>query len=298
MPFTPAFKYLPEPNYHHYSRLFFLARPIGWIHKSFLPLLKTRPDLFTFNKTEETLHFSPLFIEASFKERSERFHTLSKEMQQLGEIPNWRDEWYGVYYEDSPLHDPLFTIERGAAPFFGFMVFGTHINGYVTKDGETPDKIWLARRSKLKKVEPHKLDQIAAGGLSFGISIVENARREAIEEANIPEILTQNLRYAGALHNNVEEGKSIRQERLFTFDLQLPAQFSPQINDGEVEEFLLLSPLEVKEHLLTGDAFKPNSGLITLQFLLRWGLLDHLLTHREKEVLTQRLIADDPITEN
>lgn len=296
MHFKHAFKYLPEPDYTQYSRLFFLHHPLGWVHHTYLPTLKSRPDIFNITqKASDNVNFSADFIALTFQERTARFATFSQQLKEANIITNWRDEAYGVYLESSPLQKPLFSIERGAAPLFGIMVFGTHINGYIsTENGEDSSKpnkkLWIARRSKQKKVEPHKLDQIAAGGLSFGMDIVENARREAIEEANIPEILTQNIQYAGALHNIIEENNFIRQEYLFSFDLELPNSFTPEINDGEVEAFSLFSPDEVARFIASGEYFKPNSGLITLQFLLRHNLLNRL-TKEEEAFLKARLFA-------
>lgn len=267
------FKYLPEPNYTAYLPLYFNATQIGWVHHDNLATLRLFPNIFQYTKSQ--IDFSPQFISMNFEDRNTEIALFSRYLLDQNIIYNWRDEAYGIYYPDEDLHQALFTIERGVAPFLGFRVFGIHINGYVIPEpNQNISKMWIAKRSHLKLIEPHKLDNIAAGGLSYGEIPRETAIREAMEEANIPETLTHTLRYEGPFNYLAEYNKTIRNECIFVFDLALPEKFSPTINDGEVEDFYCLNPIEIEEALLNGEQFKPNSGIVTLHFLLR-----HNLTH-------------------
>lgn len=267
------FKYLPEPDYTAYLPLQFNKVQIGWVHKDHLAIIALFPNIF--QPTTTDIAFSPQFIAMDFDARNAEIALFSRYLYDQKIIYNWRDEAYGIYYPNEDLNQALFTIERGVAPFLGFRVFGIHINGYVMpKQNQAIHKMWIAKRSHLKLIEPHKLDNIAAGGLSYGEIPRETAIREAMEEANIPEALTHTLRYEGPFNYLAEYNKTVRNECIFVFDLALPEQFSPMINDGEVEAFYCLSPIEIEEALLNGEQFKPNSGIVTLHFLLR-----HNLTH-------------------
>lgn len=284
------FKYLPKPNFSNYWPLYFQTEIIGWVHRDNIATIAHFPELFLLNRTDSALAFTPQFIAASFEERSYSLAQFSEALRLAGIITNWRDEAYGIYRRNEILKNALFTIERGVAPFLGFRVFGVHINGYVPVEHHSQTSIshlWLAQRSKLKLIEPHKLDNIAAGGLSYGEIPSETAKREAMEEANIPQETTQSLTFITPFNYLTEYHKSIRDESIFIFDLPIPSSFKPQINDGEVEAFHALTPDIVMEALLDGEKFKPNSGLVTLHFLLRKGLTQLTLT--EQQYLAERL---------
>lgn len=280
------FKYLPTPQFKHYLPLTFHQQQIGWVHLDYLEILHHFPEIFTIKSDQ--IQFTEKFVQAPFKERTAQLAEFSSALQQTGIITNWRDEPYGIYLPGSDLQNALFTIERGVAPLLGFRVFGVHINGYQKPISNTAiEYIWIAKRSKLKKIEPHKLDNLAAGGLSYGENPLESAQREAMEEANIPQILTQNLHFSAPFNYLAEFNKTIRNECIYVFDLALPETFTPTINDGEVENFFKLSPKEIITALLDGEKFKPNSGLVTLHFLLRNALTS--FSNNEKTLLQQKL---------
>ena len=55
-----------------------------------------------------------------------------------------------------------------------------HLNGIA---GE---RMWLARRSPTKQIDPGMLDNLVAGGISVGFSARDPLVKEAWEEAGIP----------------------------------------------------------------------------------------------------------------
>ena len=59
---------------------------------------------------------------------------------------------------------------------------------------------------------------------------------------------------------------------LFCYDLELPPDFSPKVVDGEVESFSLNSVDVVLEDLVAAR-FKPNVAVVTIDFLVRRGLI-------------------------
>ncbi|MHC5225646.1 NUDIX hydrolase [Ignatzschineria sp. LJL83] len=284
--FETLFQYLPKPNLQSYLPLQFHDEQIGWVYRENLPVLRYFPQLFLIE--QERVIFTAYFLQSSFESRNELLAEFSLFLKKNSIVQNWRDEAYGIYYPSSDLQNALFTIERGVAPFLGFRVFGVHINGYqYSQEKKSIGKLWIAKRSKLKFIEPHKLDNLAAGGLSYGENPLETAKREAMEEAKVPKNLTENLHFISHFNYLTEHENTIRNECIFMFDLPLPEEFTPVINDGEVEDFYHLSPKEVEIALLDGNRFKPNSGLVTLQFLLRKNLTSFNIA--EKSFLRQKL---------
>lgn len=284
--FEKLFQYLPKPNLQSYLPIHFHHDQIGWVYRDNLPVLSHFPQIFNINP--DTVLFTEQFLKSSFEIRNSLLAEFSLFLKKNQIIQNWRDEAYGIYYPNSDLKNALFTIERGVAPFLGFRVFGVHINGYqYSQNHQQIEKLWIAKRSKLKFIEPHKLDNLAAGGLSYGENPLETAQREAMEEAEVPVLLTEKLQFISRFNYLTEHENMIRNECIFMFDLPLPQEFTPVINDGEVEDFYHLSPKEVEIVLLDGDQFKPNSGLVTLQFLLRKNLTS--FNAAQKSFLQQKL---------
>jgi len=167
---------------------------------------------------------------------------------------------------------PLLRLERAAVVAFGVPSFGCHINGFVVdKDGET--LVWLAKRALSKPTYPGLLDQIAAGGLPAHTSLIENAKKEAGEEASIPaEILDRDLRAAGAVSYRYAARRGLSTKTLCVFDLELPADLVPLNGDGEVDSFVLM-PVEEAVQSLRAELYrwKPNSALVMLDFAMRRG---------------------------
>ncbi len=152
-------------------------------------------------------------------------------------LKGWRDEHYEVKVMFST--PSLFTVERAGANLFGIKSYACNVNGYVKKDGEY--FLWIAKRSLTKQTFPGMLDNLAGGGLTAGLGIVENAKKELQEEANVVESMTHRIRPVGAVSYAYEEIEGISIEADFVFDIKLPADFTPSNNDGEVERFTLMS---------------------------------------------------------
>ena len=71
----------------------------------------------------------------------------------------------------------------------------------------------------------------------------------------------------------METALGIRDDVLFVYDLELPAEFEPKNRDGEIVEFTLMPAESVLEQVRTSDNFKFNVNLVILDFALRHGLL-------------------------
>ena len=109
-----------------------------------------------------------------------------------------------------------------------------------------------------------------------GTGIVENMIKEAGEEAGIPESLAQQARPVGAVSYvaSAEAGQAVKRDVLFTFDLELPPDFTPVATDGEVQSFELRHVHDVMETVAFTDRYKTNCNLVLIDFFFRHGLLD------------------------
>jgi len=206
---------------------------------------------------------------AQFDSRTAAINTVAQEMAARGIVRGWRNEFFPV----APKYGaaPLFDLERALVPFLGVKAYGVHLNGYV-RDG---DKIllWVGKRSADRPIEPGKLDHLVAGGLPSHISAFDNLMKEAAEEASIPKELARRANPAGALAYRMELNGHLRDDTLFVYDLELPADFVPHNHDGEIASFELMPLEEVERILRDTEDFKFNVGLVVIDFMVRMGHL-------------------------
>ena len=185
------------------------------------------------------------------------------------QVPKWRNETFDVMARWGEA--PLFRLDRGAVPFFGVRAYGVHLNGYRFIDGKL--HLWIGRRAPDKRVAPDKLDNIVAGGIGNGHGVVATLFKESEEEGGIPARLVARARPAGAVSYLMQTELGIRDDVLFVYDLELPADFTPKNSDGEIACFDLMPAEVVVEQVRTTDNFKFNVNLVILDFAIRHGLL-------------------------
>ena len=186
-----------------------------------------------------------------------------------GIIPKWRNEFFAVAPRwGTPAH---FKLDRGAVPFFGTRAYGVHLNGFRHDAGKL--RLWIGRRAPDKKVAPDKLDNLVAGGIGEGHGLFETLVKEAAEEAAIPYALIQHALPAGAISYRMETPLGVRDDVLFVYDLETPADFVPRNTDGEISAFHLMDATEAIERVRGSDDFKFNVNLVIIDFALRCGLL-------------------------
>ena len=184
-------------------------------------------------------------------------------------VPKWRNETFDVAPRwGAPA---VFRLDRGAVPFFGTRAYGVHLNGYLWKAGTL--HLWVGRRSPDKRVAPDKLDNLVAGGIGNGHGLEETLLKEGEEEASIPRSLTSHAVPAGAVSYRMETELGIRDDVLFVFDLETPADFVPKNQDGEIVHFELMPASAVLDRVRASDDFKFNVNLVILDFALRQGIL-------------------------
>ena len=184
-------------------------------------------------------------------------------------VPKWRNETFDVAAHWG--EPPVFRLDRGAVPFFGTRAYGVHLNGYHRDSGTL--LLWVGRRSPDKRVAPNKLDNLVAGGIGNGHGIEETLLKEAEEEAAIPASITKRAIPVGAVSYRMETELGIRDDVLFVYDLEMPADFVPNNRDGEIVQFELMPAAAVLDRVRTTDDFKFNVNLVVLDFALRHGIL-------------------------
>lgn len=199
--------------------------------------------------------------ETNIEKRSKQLMDLAKSLNHLGIVTGWRNELFPIYHQNKKL---IATIERSAVSFLGIKSFGVHLNVYSGR------KMWLARRSPTKTVEPNKLDQLVAGGVGYGFSLKETVIKEAYEEAGIPSDLAKKALPVGLLRYVQATENGVRRDVIYHYDLEVPPDFQPINQDGEVAEFLKVDFEDLSAFL---SEFKGNSALTLIDFMIRHGLI-------------------------
>ena len=238
----------------------------GFIHRDFAPVIAGRPDLFRLR--DGAWHLDPSLDTPARRTAAMRAFLLDlRERGQFGR--QWREEPYKVAtHFNMPT---LLEMERAAVPWFGVRAYGPHLTGYVRKaDGL---HIWVPRRAYDKPTFPGELDNTVAGGQPAHIGIFENLIKECAEEASIPRALAEQAKAVGVVAYWNQSGRQLKPDVMTCFDLELPADFTPQAHDGEVHAFELWPVQRVYETVRDTKQFKYNCNLVLIDFFVRHGLL-------------------------
>ena len=186
-----------------------------------------------------------------------------------GIVPKWRNEFFAI----APAWGvaPHFRLDRGAVPFFGGRAYGVHVNGWRRDQGRL--MMWVGRRAPDKKVAPNKLDNLVAGGISWEHGLEATLVKEAAEEAAVSKSLIARAVPVSAVSYRCETELGLRDDVLFIYDLETPAEFAPRNTDGEIVEFTLMPAEDVVARVKAGDEFKFNVNLVIADFAVRHGLV-------------------------
>jgi Domain of unknown function (DUF4743) len=253
------------PDFTRLRRFTVGSEQVGWILHPFAERLAGFPDVFAV--APDAVRLRPEL--ADFASRSRALAGVAAELAAEGRLPKPRNEGYPVASAfDAP---PLLALERAAVPAFGTLAFGIHVNGFVGRGAGM--KMWIGRRSRNKPTGPLKLDHLVAGGQPIGLSLAQNLEKECAEEADMPAALARTAWPTGFTSYLIENYEGIRNDILFTYDIELPAEFRPVNTDGEIEEFYLWPIDRVMEVLATTEEFKFNVALVIVDFLVRHGIL-------------------------
>lgn len=259
---------------------------IGYLTLEIVSYLeKEQSGFFITNHIENSVSLSPALD--TFGKRNLAFASLAESWKSKPEFEDslakcWRNELFTVF---NPSHTPYVLIERAFSLFFGVITYGVHINGFVSPNNSSDQKLklWIPRRSSSKKTYPGMLDVTVAGGLGYPHGIWETAVKECYEESGLPEeflklhakpngvvlYTTQSSKFS---NKKLAEGILVQPDVEYIYDLEFENETDivPNPEDDEVESFTLMDVDEVKIRLLNHE-FKPNSGLILVDFLIRHG---------------------------
>jgi len=238
---------------------------IGQIRPVFAEHLKRWPDTFRVKGQSVELLLQDLI----FEDRNIKMAAILRELDSRNLISHL----HGEQYEATPEKrgEGVVLIDRAAAAYFGIRAFGQHVNGFVRDGGQI--KMWLGRRAMDRKIYPGRLDQIAAGGLPYNLSLEENLNKECYEEAGIvPDIARQSI-HVSTISYNAESERGFKHDTLYCYDLELSTRFVPVCTDGEVDSFELVPIEEVMRLVSETDDFKLNCNLVIIDFLIRHGYI-------------------------
>ena len=112
-----------------------------------------------------------------------------------------------------------------------------------------------------------------AGGQPIGIGLHDNLIKECAEEASIPRTLAEQAKAVSYITYLNQSGPQLKPDVMTCFDLELPEDFTPRANDGEVHSFELWPAQRVFETVRDTTEFKYNCNLVLIDFFVRHGLL-------------------------
>jgi hypothetical protein len=238
---------------------------VGQIRRDFVRHLRPWPKIFRIEA--DAVHW--VAPATGLEERTAVLREVVERLVDEGVISHLHGERYPV--SSAGRRRVHLLVDRACAPYFGIRAYGQHLNGYVrTSEGL---KIWVGLRSADRRVYPNHLDNLVAGGLPWGVSLEENLLKECREEADMPDRLASRARAVSAVTYCRESERGLKPDVMYCYDLELPEDFEPRCNDGEVAAFSLQPLEQVMETVRDTDRFKLNCNLVIIDFLIRHGCI-------------------------
>jgi 8-oxo-dGTP pyrophosphatase MutT (NUDIX family) len=124
-----------------------------------------------------------------------------------------------------------------------------------------------------KATDPGLYDNLIGGGVPFGQTPAQALVREGFEEAGLQPAQLRGAVAGPVLRLQRDVAEGLQYEWLYSFDLELPPDLTPQNQDGEVAGFTLL-PAHDALALARDGRMTVDAALVTIDFGLRHGLLD------------------------
>jgi len=255
-----------------------------WTPSEFLPLM-AGDKLLGLMRPETALYlsdFPELFVEHDGKvglsdhyktpaDRTAAFRPIAERLALEGLIDKLRDEDYRVVSNWG--ETPLMQIDRAAVGLLGIKAFGIHVNGMVLRERDQDLLLWIGKRAADKAVEPGKYDNMVAGGQPADLTLLENLEKEAGEEAGLDPVMVKRAQPVSLVTYCMEDGRGLKRDTLFVYDMLVPADVEPKPTDGEMEHFVLMRRGMILNLLREGFSFKFNVALVLIDFLVRHGFL-------------------------
>jgi 8-oxo-dGTP pyrophosphatase MutT (NUDIX family) len=243
-------------------------RIVGWIDAARVGRLEAFKNVF--DAAAPGIAFAAALADS--EARTAALDRVARTLAAEGRLSAWRDERYSV--AESFGAQPLFVLERAAARFFGIATFAAHVNGLVRRDGEI--RMWLARRSARKAIDPNLLDNLVGGGIAAGTTVPMTVIKEAWEEAGIPGAIAARAECTGTVQICRAQPEGLQRETIFVHDLWLDADFVPANQDGEAVEHRQM-PLADAARLVANESgdevVTADASLVIVDCLLRHGFV-------------------------
>lgn len=273
-------------------RLLDNVRPVGYMLPEFVAGMVWEGTGFHVSKSERRVH---LALDVGRGDdvvdicRSEFVGLCEKNAGAVGGL----GQWLGSKVDFHPIrgldgHLAGLQMPSPLRGVFGIVTSGVHMNVYTMKKvhGRPKMHIWVSRRSQ-NVTDAGKLDQVVAGAMDpvDDMDPLKTLRREAMEARLAVDIASRRVTADGVEVGTVERGRRIsfydrkgptagsEQGQLepgirFTFDLEVDASFRPRPGEPRaVSGFILKAVEDVKRDLVRAE-WKPNCGLVMLDFLL------------------------------
>lgn len=236
---------------------------LGWMAPAFA---ERGVALSLFQHTDSGLQLTP----SESHSYDQRFAAFAEITYEEGLLRSWVGELFPV---KAAVEEPTrFVMERTLTAPLGCLTFGVHLNGYVRTAAGL--ELWVATRAHDKPTFPGMLDNMVGGGQPAGIGLKENLVKECFEEAGIGSALAQTAIPTGTISYCHSDGRGLKRDVLYCFDLELPEDFVPVCQDGEVASFQRMPMDAVLEIVGTTDQFKYNCNLVIIDFAIRHGFLN------------------------
>ena len=176
----------------------------------------------------------------------------------------WRNEQLAVFNETG---QQLATAERGITRLLGITTRAVHLFG------RTPDgRVWVQQRALDKSNDPGLWDTLMGGMISAADTLQTALQRETWEEAGLHLDQLTAICHGGHFFvqrpSKVDNGTGYVVERIDWFECVVPDAVLPQNQDGEVAQFALLEPAELKSRL-EANQFTSEAACIFVRVLGR-----------------------------
>lgn len=256
---APCYDWQPQ----EFIPLIIAGQPAGWLHQRWTALTA---DSGLWQRQADGWHLAvgataPPDVVSSFLAEYITFaRTQGVPLPHHGELFPVRLSWS---------HPVLAVVDRGAVTFLGIRAYGVHLLG-LRSDGSQ----WLGRRALSKSNAPGLLDTMVAGGQPEGLTLRQNLCKEAWEEAGVAAPLVTRARPTGRVTYCRTRGPGCQREVSFIYELLMPDGVTPLNQDGEVSDFLPLTPGEILDRIASGGSIMEDTRPVLLDWALRHGWLD------------------------
>ena len=159
----------------------------------------------------------------------------------------------------------IFNIKRNLLSFFGFPSYGVHCN--IWKKHKDKFIIYFAKRSKKLKNFPGYADNAVAGGQPNNLSIFENLKKEAYEEAGINDKYFNEIQRGSVVSYFHNYNNQFISAVIFNYHLNKVDGLELKNIDGEVDNFFSLNLDDIYK-LIEKNQLKPNCVIPILDFIL------------------------------